>query len=128
MSNEVIIEPLDVHRDSRGIVSEIYSGQQEATLKNIHMGTMAPGIVRGNHYHERTKEWIAFPETPVKVRWGQSENLTERTKKKPFRIALPPQVPHAFKNVSEETITFGAFTNRHYHEDNPDVQPVKLFD
>jgi dTDP-4-dehydrorhamnose 3,5-epimerase-like enzyme len=128
MSSDVTIQPLDVHRDSRGIVSEIYSGQREAVLKNIHIGTMAPDVVRGDHYHERTREWIAFPETPVTLRWGNPDNPIERTKTSPFRIELPPDVPHAFKNVSNEAITFGAFTDQQYDDENPDVQPTELFD
>ena len=126
--SDLQIEPVDVHRDERGWVSEVYSGNQEVDLRNIHLGTMNPGAVRGNHVHDETREWISFLKGPIQVRWGSPSEISERRLQQPSRIYLPPGTPHAFRNPGEETVTFAAYTNRRYDEENPDAETVTLFE
>lgn len=125
---EPTITPLDRHRDERGWVSEIYSGELGEDLRNIHLGTMTPGTVRGNHRHERTREWITFLGTPITVRWGDPGESYETVLEEPATVQLPVSLPHAFKNTGSATVSFVAYTNTLYEEENPDVVPVELFD
>lgn len=118
---------LDCHEDQRGWVSEIYSGELDLKPKNIHLGTIEPGSVRGNHLHDETTEWIAFPETPITIRVGDPPSYTEDVRTEPFRIKLAPGTGHAFKNPGTERIAFAAFTDQKYDSDSPDVRPVELF-
>jgi dTDP-4-dehydrorhamnose 3,5-epimerase-like enzyme len=127
MSSSITFESLDVYDDERGWVSEIFSGRTEVTIRNIHIGTLKPGVVRGNHYHEHTREWIAFGDHPIEVRWGEPGDYRSEKLEEPTRVHLPPEVPHAFKNLAETTITFGAYTDTRYDSDDPDVKTVELF-
>lgn len=123
------INPLERYEDERGWVSEIYSGEIGAQLQNIHLGTMEPGAVRGNHIHGESREWIIFFEGPVEVR-VQGESLKkESLLTEPSEIALPPGVAHGFRNPldSGKTIHFVAYRDKKYDEDNPDADPVSLF-
>lgn len=121
-------EELETHGDHRGWVSEIYSGDRELDLRNVHYGTIEPGCVRGNHVHERTREWISFVGTPVEVRWSTDGDRESIILEEPFRVYLPPGVGHAFRNAGEETLLFAAYTNRRYREEDPDVSEVPLLE
>lgn len=121
------IVPLERHRDQRGWVSEIYSGELDDEIRNIHLGTMTPGSIRGNHRHERTREWITFMQTPVTVRWGPQENFEEDVLEEPSTVELPVSLPHAFKNSGQSDVPFVAYTDTFYREENPDVEEVPLF-
>lgn len=124
----VELEKLDVHRDERGWVSEIYSGIEDVEIRNIHLGTMESNVVRGNHVHQQTSEWISFLNGPVQIRWREETGKNERLLEKPTRIYLPPGIPHAFRNPGDSVVNFAAYTDRRYREENPDVRTVKLFE
>jgi len=126
--DSVTVQELNVHSDERGWVSEIYSGIEDVELRNIHLGTMKPGAIRGNHVHRQTREWISFLEGPVEVCWREDSERIERELEDPSRIYLPPETPHAFRNPGNQTVTFAAYTDTHYREENPDARPVELLD
>ena len=46
--------------DERGwMVNLIEKGfLDKERIKNIHLGTITPGQIRGNHFHEKQKEWL----------------------------------------------------------------------
>ncbi len=114
------------HEDARGWVREIYSGTLGAELQNIHLGTMEPGAVRGNHRHETSREWITFLGGPVKVHLqeatGQKTLIFEPGK----TIKFSPGEAHAFENGGENTVYFIAWRDHHYTDDDPDTEPQKL--
>ncbi len=124
----VEIEKVDVHRDERGWVSEVYSGVENVEIRNIHLGTMKPGTIRGNHVHEQTGEWISFLQGPVQVCWEEESNRLERVLHEPSQLYFSPGVPHAFRNSGHETVTFAAYTDTRYNEENPDARTVNLLD
>lgn len=116
----------DKHEDHRGWVREIYSGELGAKLQNIHMGTMEPGAVRGNHRHDKSREWITFLHGPVKV-YLREESDKENFILEPGKtIRFEPGEAHAFENCSENTIYFTAWRDHLYTDDDPDTNPEKL--
>lgn len=126
--NSPQFEELETHADRRGLVSEIYSGRDDLSIRNIHCGTIEPDCVRGNHVHEETREWISFLGSPVTVRWQTDEREQSRTLEQPCRVHLPPGVAHAFRNDGEESLFFAAYTDTRYVEENPDVSEVPLLE
>ncbi|MFB6226740.1 MAG: hypothetical protein ABEH89_00250 [bacterium] len=121
------ITQLKRHTSPRGWVSEIYSGELGENLRNIHLGTMTAGAVRGNHKHTSTREWITFLQSPVLIRWGTPDDFEELEITEPSVVELPVGQPHAFKNNGTSVVSFAAYTNSFYDEENPDVIPVNLF-
>lgn len=125
---EATIEPLQAHRDERGWVSEVYSGGLGETLRNIHLGTLREGFVRGNHVHPNSREWIVFLDTPVVVALGPAEDPDRRRLTQPSRVHLPAGVPHAFHNPGPDTVHFVAYRDTRYDEQDPDVEPRDLLE
>jgi dTDP-4-dehydrorhamnose 3,5-epimerase-like enzyme len=121
------IEPLERYEDERGWVSEVYSGELGPELQNIHLGTMEPGVVRGNHAHLESREWIVFHQPLVHVRWREDDETIDAVTEEPSLVTLPENTPHAFKNESDDTVSFTAYRNTQYDEENPDSKEVELF-
>ncbi|MFB6356902.1 MAG: hypothetical protein ABEJ65_10355 [bacterium] len=120
------IEPLDRFSDERGWVSEVYSGELGAQLQNIHLGSMEPGVVRGNHRHNESREWIVFLSVPIMIRLGTPADYVEQTIEEPSVVSLPPGVAHAFKNTGKSVAYFTAYRDTRYNEDNPDAETIEL--
>lgn len=122
----VDIEKLQTYSDNRGWVSEIYAGEWGDDLQNIHLGTMHPGAVRGNHSHTQSKECIIFLEGPIYLRSETDGNTQSETIRTPVKVSISPNTAHAFKNVGTNTISFVAYRNKEYDDENPDVTSVEL--
>ena len=117
---------VDKYEDARGWVREIYSGQLGDELQNIHLGTMQPGAVRGNHRHEKSREWITFLNGPVKVYLLEGSNEESFILEPGKTIKFEPEEAHAFENSGEKTVYFIAWRDHLYTDDDPDTEPEKL--
>ena len=49
----VTYKKLNVSRDARGVVFESVTEDALSENKNTHVVLSGPGVVRGNHYHEK---------------------------------------------------------------------------
>ncbi len=125
---DVSVEPLQRHIDERGWVSEVDRGQLGEDLRNIHLGNLKPGHVRGNHLHRESREWIVFFGGPLRVRFKQGGQREDKTLREPSLIRLQPGVAHAFENTGSEPLHFVAYRDRPYDEENPDVVTVPLLE
>jgi len=100
-----IIE-LDEMRDERGWVVFPFQDQGllEGRIKNIHAVSMAPGTVRGNHFHLRQKERIVIIGGPclfAAQNPGSGERFETTFDPDPGDlIMIEPGVAHAIKNIS----------------------------
>jgi len=49
-----------IHEDNRGWVANLaeYATEQKYKIENIHLASIRPGEIRGNHFHKKQKEWI----------------------------------------------------------------------
>jgi dTDP-4-dehydrorhamnose 3,5-epimerase-like enzyme len=45
--------PLEIHRDSRGIIADVF---YDTTINHVAVITSEPNIIRGNHYHKETTQ------------------------------------------------------------------------
>lgn len=76
----------------------------------MHVVSLTPGAVRGNHSHPRGTEWILLCGGPIRVAWrapagdAPAPAFEEVPGDAPVLFEIPPETEHAFRNVSEEIV------------------------
>jgi UDP-2-acetamido-2,6-beta-L-arabino-hexul-4-ose reductase len=102
------IKEIDFDQDDRGwsikpiTDEEISAGK----IKDIHMVSMRPGAIRGNHYHAYKTEHIFVMGSTCRVvvmdnnTKEREEEIIEHNKK--ALLVIPPHVTHAIENVGNE--------------------------
>lgn len=110
-----IIE-LAKEEDERGFAVKLFKGKQLKDIYNIHLISLNPGAVRGNHFHPTQTEYIyvlgnqaklvtvdcATDERSIKIIDGKRCPL----------IIVPPKVAHAIKNIGIEKIYLLCYTDK----------------
>jgi len=97
------IEKIRMHRDARGKVFEPLTPAMLAgkKLKNVHVATMGPAVVRGNHRHLAATERVIFSGDIRMV----AQDGAGRIEQHEFhdgecvRVTISPGVAHAFLNI-----------------------------
>jgi len=117
---------LKVHLDERGWLIEILKRNElKEDIKQVYVATIRPGKVRGNHYHLKRTEWFF-------ITGGKADLYLEDLKtgekiclkissEKPKLITVFPQVAHAVRNTSKETIYLISVQNTIYNPGDPDT-------
>jgi len=122
----VVVEHVDLKEamwnDERGWglnpieVVELHGG----AIPSIHVVSMKPGAVRGNHHHVGASEWILVCSGEVKFAWRDGEALSETCisvgEKYPVMFRVAPGVEHAVCNISDETIYLLCFSDLKSYE------------
>jgi UDP-2-acetamido-2,6-beta-L-arabino-hexul-4-ose reductase len=102
------IKEIEFDQDDRGwsirpiTDEEISAGK----IKDIHMVSMRPGAIRGNHYHAYKTEHIFVMGSTCRVvvmdnnTKAREEKIIEQNKK--ALLVIPPHVTHAIENVGNE--------------------------
>jgi quercetin dioxygenase-like cupin family protein len=109
-------------KDARGWVLNPLplAGLEGKTLGNLHVASMQPGAVRGNHAHDSASEWLLFCGGPAALITGVEEILVGGGEPELFEI--PAGLPHAIVNRADREIFLVVF----YEEKDLDTQPVKI--
>lgn len=125
----VTIERIEVHHDARGSVFEPVDAEVLAAQRNVHVVFTEPGAIRGNHYHQRGIEVVAVP-GPMLVRLRDGEEFMdfEVANGEVVKLTIPPGVAHAFKNVSQTSMTMVAFNTETHNPKAPDIVRENLFE
>jgi oxalate decarboxylase/phosphoglucose isomerase-like protein (cupin superfamily) len=102
------------------------AGLEGRPLGNLHVASMQPGAVRGNHVHGSAAEWLLFCGGPAVLLAG-TEGDPEAEKilvdgGEPVLFEIPAGLPHAIVNRSEREIFLVVF----YEEKDLDTQPAKI--
>ena len=122
------------NRDERGWVSNLldFMPIKPVDLKNVHIVSMEPGAVRGNHYHKRQVEALCVLGLKMRVKavnrkTGESceEVIGDRP---PSMYVVQPEVSHAFRNESDQVSYLVCFTDTTYDFDNPDSFSDEVFE
>ncbi len=84
------------------------AGLASEVVKEMHLVSLEPGAVRGNHLHELGREWIVIFGGQASIAW-RSENRAsiQIDRIDPATTAMfeiPPGLPHAIRNDSALTI------------------------
>jgi dTDP-4-dehydrorhamnose 3,5-epimerase-like enzyme len=88
-------------------------------VRDVHMASMVPGAVRGNHYHTRRREAIVvLNESPWSLYWDEGEGTT--VEQLSFEgegatlILVSPGASHALRNDGESEMSIVAFSSEEY--------------
>jgi UDP-2-acetamido-2,6-beta-L-arabino-hexul-4-ose reductase len=126
-----IIE-LPAYRDARGWNTHPvdYALLAAGRVDNVHVVSLTPGAVRGNHLHRRQTEYIFIMGGPCVVAaagpaTGEAISLTVQAgDARLFRVA--PGVAHAFKNISEGIIYALCYSELRFDPQNPDAESAPV--
>jgi uncharacterized RmlC-like cupin family protein len=96
------------------------AGLEGKPLGNLHVASMQPGSIRGNHAHGSAAEWLLFFGGPAALIAGEEEIAVSGTGPELFEI--PAGLPHAIVNRSDREIFLVVF----YEEKELQTAPAKL--
>ncbi len=127
------ITPLTPYKDDRGWNSRPLD---EALLaaghyKSIHIVTIAPGTIRGNHSHHTLHEWTMIIGGPCLF---AAKNPSGDIFKRIFDvnehclIHVPPKSAHAFKNISDDMIYLLCAADEPFDPTFSDTSPCRILD
>jgi dTDP-4-dehydrorhamnose 3,5-epimerase-like enzyme len=75
---------------------------------DLHVVSLKPGYIRGNHYHTDATEWVLICGGSVRFLWkaGEEKMVNEIIicDNEPALLEIPPLVEHAFRNETEHEI------------------------
>ncbi len=98
------------HEDERGWVAwpVISHLLVQGKISDLHVPSMKPGAVRGNHYHQHTNEYAFVLSGPCRALFYNNTTGEQWefvvTQHKPKLFKIHPNVTHAFKNESNQDI------------------------
>jgi dTDP-4-dehydrorhamnose 3,5-epimerase-like enzyme len=118
----VKIEPIVIHRDSRGSVFEPLDSMRLVGQRNVHVVVTEPGGVRGNHYHTRGTEVLTV-QGPALVRLRDEQGIQDTiiAEDAVTRFIIPLGVAHAIQNLGNRATLLVAFRDRADDPADPDV-------
>jgi len=122
--------------DKRGFLVEFLKSSElaedEKSFGQIYLTTIKRGHVRGNHYHQRKREFYVIISGKASLLL-EDINTKERkefeidaSENKIVRISVGRNVAHAIKNISEQDILLCAYTNIEYDENAIDQEVYTL--
>ena len=126
------IKEIEFDQDDRGwsirpiTDEEISAGK----IKDIHMVSMRPGAIRGNHYHAYKTEHIFVMGSTCRVvvmdnnTKEREEEIIEHNKK--ALLVIPPHVTHAIENVGNEMSYLLCYSKAKEDSDMSDVVKNKI--
>jgi dTDP-4-dehydrorhamnose 3,5-epimerase-like enzyme len=100
----------------------------EERFGHIHVASLAPGAVRGNHYHERSTEYLYVYGGSYKFLYSENGIIQSRifNEKELVGIKINTGTAHSVKNTDKVTIYAVAYNDMPYDFDNPDTKTKVL--
>ena len=104
---KVAIRETVVDMDNRGFLARLTDRSLMESAANVHLVSIVPGAVRGNHYHENQTEYIWV--IGGRVRFIAVDDETGETMDTVLEgagaplVTIPPRISHAFKNIGAGT-------------------------
>ena len=100
---------LKIHRDERGVVYDL----PDKNIKNLHLVTMEPGAIRGNHSHKMA-EFICVINGKNRCEIELRNNLTRMSKKISIKneieiYRIDAHVHHLIKNIGDSVFQLVCF-------------------
>lgn len=126
------VEKLTVHKDERGWLVELFrTGKGVKPVKQIHVASIRPGYIRGEHYHSKRIERFFIVA-------GRAELILQDIKtkakvafrlspKEPKVITIFPYVGHSVKNIGKEMVYLASAQNDIYDPKNQDKFPWRIY-
>jgi dTDP-4-dehydrorhamnose 3,5-epimerase-like enzyme len=125
--NGVTIEKLDAFTDARGwsVHPVDYTRLRAGEIDNIHVVSMAPGSLRGNHYHKAQTEDFFIAGGPCMLLFrniasGEQEEFTVAPDSLQ-RIRVAPGIAHVIVNASDATAYLVCSSDHRFSTEDPDT-------
>lgn len=131
-----LIEVIDieVHADNRGFAIRSISDEelQRKNIFNLHLVSLKPGVVRGNHYHQHQNEVITIFGSRCKIvavdnKTGEREEKIIEEERQVL-IKVPTNVTHALKNIGDNILYLLCYSDRKYNQGNHDAIGNKILE
>jgi len=122
--------------DNRGFLIEFLTRkelrEENKEFAHVYLATIAPNTIRGNHYHKETEEFFVIMSGKAKIiledikTKERKEILLDASENHIKRIRYGPNIAHAIKNISKETLFLTAYITRPYdHNDQQEYFLLK---
>jgi dTDP-4-dehydrorhamnose 3,5-epimerase-like enzyme len=120
-TSKVQIAELPNHGDQRGFSFTIPSEALQflVSVDDIHVASILPGAVRGNHFHQRRREVLVLAYTGAwSFHWDEGAGTA--TQQRQFRgvgallITIAPGASHAVRNDGDQALTLVAASSEPY--------------
>jgi len=116
-----------VHRDQRGFLVNLVERKHtgENHFGHSYIVESMPGLVRGNHYHKKAKEWFCVIKGKGRLGLKKDEQIVflELDDKNFKLVEIPPGITHAIKSAGDETMLMFAYTDKPFDPDDNDAYP-----
>lgn len=94
----------------------------------MHIATIEPGAIRGNHYHAARRELLVIMSVDRwSLHWdtGAGTPVQQRSfdRAGTVLVTVPTGVAHAIRNDGEVPVTMMGMTDGPYDAKNPDAYP-----
>jgi len=88
------------------------AGAPPGALRDVHLISLRPGAIRGNHYHPDATEWMLIWGGRARLLWRDAEpaegaaSTREETVEdgEPVLFEIPPGVAHAILNIDDRVL------------------------
>lgn len=115
-------EKLEIKSDERGNLIEIFKIPE---VGQIFYSTSRPGIVRGNHYHTRKREWfcVVDGEGFIRMRNRDTQEIREFkvSGKRPEVIEMLVNWTHSIQNIGSGEMKLIVRSSEVFNPKDPDT-------
>jgi UDP-2-acetamido-2,6-beta-L-arabino-hexul-4-ose reductase len=130
MRKEGTIQYIDreVKKDPRGYLIEVMkkSDVSNEVFGQLYLSVAHPGEVRGNHYHQRKKEWFYVIKgkgllVAVDRATGERSEMI-LSDESPRLVFIEPNISHGVKNIGDEDLFLIAYVEgEEFNPEDPDT-------
>ena len=118
-------------KDKRGWYLDPFGsiGRSISPQGSFHIVSLLPGVIRGNHIHMATNEWIALWEGEFLFKWEEKNEVMEKIlgSGKAYLIYVPEGVAHACKNIGKtEAFLFAYYEKKVLNYESDTIKKVIL--
>ncbi|MFC1568958.1 hypothetical protein ACFL4L_01870 [bacterium] len=126
------IQILEHTGDARGWLYQLQQESHEfiGEIREMHMASIKPGSIRGNHLHLRKKEMLVMMvEDTCQLYWKLPEKLEpkiETFNKGTIVIEIEPGTAHAIYNNGQKDLIINSYSDTPYSPETDDTEPIIL--
>lgn len=120
-------EKLEVKKDERGSLVEIF---KIPDVGQVFYSTSLPGVVRGNHYHTRKREYFCVLEGNARIRMRDRDSGAIKeynvSGDKPEVVEMIINWTHNIENTGETEMKLLVWANEIFDPEDPDTFPEEV--
>lgn len=116
----------DARGSSFSVSAELFAGP--FPVADMHVATIEPGAIRGNHYHAVRQEMLVIMAADRwSLHWDEGVNTPVRRQEfvgpGAVLVTVPPGLSHAIRNDGAVPMQLFGLADGHYDVTRPDAYP-----